>query len=486
MSSKTTVAHDADESVAQIIHGGEKLIVPEGMALTRAISLLRSRQEYENKPIEVTETFDVFPLDGACSLDTVLRRRYGWAPATPTPGFFGDNPPALISVDVGPDAVRQVPWGGFQLPNVTGKLFTTQSKKLGRLVFSIRADIYRRDEAVVRGLLDELRMEIRLNSIYRGKAIKLRFRDDDGDPIALPQPKFLRTEDTDESMLIYSEEVYRAIRNNLFVPISRSADCLANHIPLKRGVLLGGTYGTGKTLAATVAAKLAVDAGVTYLYVPRADELADALEFAKQYQSPACVVFCEDIDRVASGERSVKMDDILNTIDGIDAKNTNIIVVLTTNALQDINRAMIRPGRLDAVIEITPPDAAAVERLLRVYAGEAISKNTDLTRISKLLAGQIPAVIAEVTKRAKLEQLAIQAPGTLVRQLSEQALLNAAGSIRRQVELLQDESGPGGRKSGKEGLEAVLSQAMRGALNGDGMSLDNMARSLRRIEEQLA
>lgn len=58
-----------------------------------------------------------------------------------------------------------------------------------------------------------------------------------------------------------------------------------------------GTYGTGKTMAATVASRLAVDAGITYVYVPRADELSDAIEFAKQYQSPACVIFCaEDIE----------------------------------------------------------------------------------------------------------------------------------------------------------------------------------------------
>ena len=41
---------------------------------------------------------------------------------------------------------------------------------------------------------------------------------------------------------------------NLFTPITRVKDCIKNSIPVKRGILLGGTYGTGKTLAATVAA----------------------------------------------------------------------------------------------------------------------------------------------------------------------------------------------------------------------------------------
>ena len=39
------------------------------------------------------------------------------------------------------------------------------------------------------------------------------------------------------------------------------------------------------------------------------------------------------------------MDDVLNIIDGIDSKKANIITVLTTNDLEGINPAMLRPGR---------------------------------------------------------------------------------------------------------------------------------------------
>ncbi|MEX0632803.1 hypothetical protein M8494_14790 [Serratia ureilytica] len=46
------------------------------------------------------------------------------------------------------------------------------------------------------------------------------------------------------------------------------------------------------------------------------------------------MIFCEDIDRAVSGERSVAMDDILNILDGIDTKANNIITVLTTNQLR--------------------------------------------------------------------------------------------------------------------------------------------------------
>jgi hypothetical protein len=481
MSTKNASSNDESTAIAEVIHQGEKLILPAEMSLDRAITLLRRRREYESKGVVVQETFDVFPLDGACALDAVLQRRYGWAPAIKTPGFFTDNPPSLISVEVGPDQVRQVPWGGFLLPNVEGRIMTTTAMKDSRRVFAVTADILRRDEAVIRALFDELRAETRTNSIYRGKAIKLRFKDEDGDKLSMPEPKFLRVEDIDTSKLVYSDSVYRQISTNLFVPIMRAHDCILNGISLKRGVMMEGNFGTGKTLAAAAASKLAVEAGITYVYVPRADELADAIEFAKQYQSPACVVFCEDIDRVLGGGRSVAIDDILNMVDGIDSKTNNIIVVLTTNALSQINPAMMRPGRLDAVIEITEPDAAAVERLIRVYGGASISPSTDLTRVGEELAGNIPAVIAEVVKRAKLAQLALQAPGTIVEMLSEQALLDAALSIRAQVQLLRRTSAK--PDDAPASLDSALTRAVQGALNGEGKLLHDMSTRLRRVED---
>lgn len=252
----------------------------------------------------------------------------------------------------------------------------------------------------------------------------------------MPEPKFMRTDDIDEAQLVYSREVMNAINTNLFTPIKRVRELKANGLPVKRGVLLGGTYGTGKTMAAKVASKYATQEGITFIYVARADELADAINFGKQYQSPACVIFCEDIDRALTGERSVEIDDILNIIDGIDTKSANIMVVLTTNFLNKIEAAMLRPGRLDAVIDVKAPDAEAVQRLLRVYGGDAIALDEDLTEIGEVLDGKIPAVIAEVVKRAKLSQLALNQPGEPVTRLTSDALLEAATTMNMQLELL--------------------------------------------------
>lgn len=426
--------------VAEVVRTGEKLIIPAACSLTQARDLIDRRMRYEEETLSMNDSFDVFPFDGAHAFDQVLTEIYGWSPAEATPGMWGDTPPSMIRIEVAPGEFHDVPWGRFSLPNVSGHLNTSYARKDGRYVFAIAAEVKRKDEATVRNLFTRVREFLKTGSIYSGQAIRMRFRDDGGNVLPMPEPKFMRTDDVDETQLVYSKVVQDSIETNLFTPIQKVRELKANGIPVKRGVLLGGPYGTGKTLAAKVAAKYAVQGGVTFLYVTRADELSDAINFARQYQDPACVIFCEDIDRVMDGKRDTKMDDILNVIDGIDTKTANIIVVLTTNNLEGIHPAMLRPGRLDAVIDVKAPDAEAVQRLLRVYGGSAVSPDEDLTLVGEILEGSIPAVIAEVVKRAKLSQLKLNAPGVAVTKITAEALEDAAGTMQGQLELLASQS----------------------------------------------
>lgn len=426
-------------AVAEVVHFGEKLILPENMSMDQAIDLIERRRKYLEEEIEFVDEFNVFPWDGAYALKKVLIKKFGWAPSEPIQTMFGKQPPKEISIEVGYNQTENVPWGLMSLPGFGGSTIRCgATDKDGLVIFAVRVNTVRKYEQDIRALLEELRHETRTNSIYRGKAIKIRFKDDSGDNIQLPHPQFIDTQNVNPDHVIYAKSVQDQINVNLYTPISRVQDCLDNDISVKRGILLGGTYGTGKTLAAKVASKLATDHGLTYLYVPRADELAQAIKFAQQYQSPACVIFCEDIDREMAGDRSAEMDDILNIIDGIDTKTSNIIVVMTSNDLSNINPAMLRPGRLDAVIEVTPPDAEAVVKLLHMYGAGTIDPHANLEAAAKVLEGTIPAVIAEVVKRAKLAQLSLQTPGTPVINISEQALIDAAHSMSSQLKLLKD------------------------------------------------
>jgi transitional endoplasmic reticulum ATPase len=416
-----------------------KLNIPQGLSeesATKQLKAFYARLNKEREEVAVVETFQVLPWDGAAALMRVLKRAYGWVQTVPTPGFFGPTPPTLVTVDIGVDETMQVTWGRFVLPDIDGNIncdATYDSEN--RLVFVINATIKRASEARMRALLADVRQECKTNSIYRGKAMRVQFHDSDGDRIGTPMPKFIDTRSVDVNGLIFTREVESAIESSLFTPISRYKDLIANGIPLKRGILLGGTYGTGKTLAATVAAKLAQAVGLTFVYIQHADELPDAISFAKMYQSPACVIFCEDIDRSLDGERTVDMDNILNTIDGIDSKTSNLMVILTSNDMSKINPAMLRPGRIDHVINVTPPDAEAAMRLVLLYGKGLVKATDDLRSVGEALEGRIPAVIAEVVKRAKLVEISNLPPETLITEIHAAALIEAVASMQFQLDL---------------------------------------------------
>ncbi len=451
--------------VAEIGYHAEKIMLPEGMPIRSAIDVLSRLEKYEGEEVAIHREFNVFPLDGAHALAQVLKRIYGWVSAEPIPGFFGSTPPAMIGVETEFGKSVQVPWGRFSLPNVPQGYIECDAtfNKDGVYIFVLSAVVTRSSEGIVNRIFNELETYLKTGSIYQGKAIRLRFLDDSGKKLKQPQVKFINTAPISRDMVIYSEDVQNSVETNLFTPIERAQDCLLNGIPIKRGVLLAGAYGTGKTLAATVASKIAVDNNVTYIYIPRSDELSNALHFAQQYQENGCVIFCEDIDRAVTGERSVEMDDILNILDGIDSKNSKIITVLTTNHLDKINPAMLRPGRLDAVINVTAPDAVAVEKLLKYYGGATLDADIDLKAASAVLAGSIPAVIAEVIKRAKLVQLRLQDKGTKVEGISSAAVLEAAKTMVAQTNLLRDTLTP---VKAEPTFNEVMGAAVAHGMNG--------------------
>lgn len=279
-------------------------------------------------------------------------------------------------------------------------------------------------------------------SIYKGKAVRVnwewRRKDLDFNPNA-HAPQFLDLGNVKEDELIFSSATQRIIDIGLFIPIEKSEACRAAGIPLKRGVLLEGTYGVGKTLTAYVTAAKAVRHGWTFIYCDDIQDLADAIQFAHAYQ-PA-VIFAEDVDRVMAGERDLNMDEVLNIIDGIESKNCELITVLTTNDIDEIEPALLRPGRLDAVVSVQAPDAAAARRLVQLYGRGLLAPGINLEQVGEALAGKIPAVIREVVERAKIA--AIQhATNGISNAVTDEDLLSAASAMKAHMDLLTREEEP--------------------------------------------
>ena len=406
--------------------------IPESMSLEQLDATIHSRMEFENKTVAIAAKIETpFIFEAAYALHAVLSERFGWTDLVDTPGMFGPEPPTMLSVPVGPNKKPvQVPWGRFKLPGVDGYLESgaTRERRGGPLVFQITGEVKRKDEEKVNELVDQIRKYVREQSIYRGQAFGVKFTDDNGDELPMPQPGFLILDPTVEKELILPDHTAASVQANIFTVVENTEWVRKHGIPLKRGVLLAGAFGTGKTMVAHATASKATRNGWTYIVCEKPQELAEVIRLARYYQ-PA-VVFCEDIDRVMRGdEREIGTDQILNVIDGVESKGTELMVVLTTNELDKVTTAMLRPGRLDAVIHIGPPDAEAAERLMRQYGRGLISADEPLTKAGKELEGNIPAVIREVVEKAKLYAIG-EADDPSVLALTDEALYGAAVEMR--------------------------------------------------------
>lgn len=396
----------------QVVRDGDKIILPNEMSWQEGHEWLSRMEEADEQVVAINELVDAYPLEGAYALAQVLDQKFGFFAMVKTPGFFGPQPPVMLSFEVGFKQTTQVPWGRITVPAIDGFLHTSIDLKGQDFIFKIGGQVKAKHKAVVAEIASMVRNKVVEESIYRSKAIYLKFPDpDDKEPDGSPRfnindcPTFMDPSGFDEGKLIFSDSTKAIIETNILVPITKTAMCRELSIPLKRGILLEGPYGVGKTLTANMTAKVAVENKWTFLYLQKAEDLARAIRFATKYQ-PA-VIFLEDVDRVLDGDRDEDMNAILNTMDGIDSKSSEIITVLTTNHVERFNKASLRPGRLDAVISVRPPDAGAVEKLIRIYSAGKVDTKEDLNEVCQKLAeaNTIPAIIREVVERAKLGAL---------------------------------------------------------------------------------
>ncbi len=428
------IAAQTKTVVADVVRIGDKLLVPENMSIDSAINTLKKKQQEEESLMRLARTFNVFPYEGAIALEQAMKDVTGFLTEVATPGFFSMNPPARIGVQVSLTETKQILWGRVEFHEDGAWLATNAQNDNGKLKFVLQGEYKKKHNLLVERIIARMEAIIDADPFYKGRALTIHFYDDDDKQLDIPSIEFYNFDSPEVDALTYSKHIEQLIYSNVITPITHREACAAAGIPFKRGVLLAGTYGTGKTLLARKVARECVRTATTFIYIKHTSELPEAIQFARQYQ-PA-VIFAEDIDRVMGGQdRTEDIDEVLNTLDGIDSKNTDIMVVLTTNHLDNINSAMLRPGRIDVLVEVTPPDAEAAARLIRVYGRDLVESGT-LSRVGAELSGFIPAVIREVVERSKLVHIHrtghVPTPGSI----TEDDLLGAALSMRQQMEVL--------------------------------------------------
>lgn len=436
-----------------IVYQGTKLVLPTKFSgnLEAAIDFLTEKQAEEEEISNFHRTYKYRPFDGAFNAYNGMKKAFGMVKGNTTYSFFGPNPPSYISVQVGPNTEVEVPWGQFTIPLLEKTKFNfgvEQDKEFGA-VFRISVSSPRKNRHVIMGLFNLIDLELKENSIYRGGAF-------DGQET----PKFLDLSGFDESKVVYSENVRADLNAHLWGVIQYSAENRKFGLPLKRAILLHGPYGTGKSLAGWKTGTVAVENGWTFIMArPGRDDFTQVMQTARLYQ-PA-VVFMEDVEQVAAADSGEDISMLLDLFDGIDAKNNDLMVVLTTNHPDNLHKGMMRPGRLDAIVEISHLDGAGIEKLIRVVIGDdRLDDKIDFKPIVEACEGYLPAFIREAANRAVRYAIVRNRGQFGDDKITTEDLVYSAQGLRDQFERMNDSK----ETSEKDRMSMVFSGLVKKAV----------------------
>ena len=170
---------------------------------------------------------------------------------------------------------------------------------------------------------------------------------------------------------------------------------------LPKGVVLYGPPGTGKTLTARA---IAGEAGVPFFSASGSDfvemyvglgakRVRELFEDARK-KAP-CIIFIDEIDAIGThrgayggnSEKDQTINALLSELDGFSSRES-IIVMVATNRIEDLDPALIRPGRFDRHIAINLPDNEDRLEILNIYAKDKkLSDDVDLEELAKLTIG---------------------------------------------------------------------------------------------------
>jgi cell division protease FtsH len=183
-----------------------------------------------------------------------------------------------------------------------------------------------------------------------------------------------------------------------------------------KGILLYGPPGTGKTLLAKA---IAHEAGAKFFaqsasaFVEMfaglgAARIRKLFEEARKH-APA-IIFIDELDAVGaqrSGfgftrEQDQTLNQLLVELDGFESRE-QIVVMGASNRLQDLDDALLRPGRFDRQVLVGAPDLAGREAILEVHTrGKPLAEDVDLKAIARQTAGLTGAELENIANEAAI------------------------------------------------------------------------------------
>lgn len=416
-----------NQSVTEFSKDTKKIILPVSMSKKQASEELSRQWEDEETIINIDKAFENWNWkDILVAIKKASERHFGWIQGQATESFFGIQRPSEIEIIVdikdGKKITESCFYGKF-----AASVWEDAEVRVGATM--IRTTTKKRYANEVREFYEIIQKILDTESIYRGKAIAVTA---DENPWGGDETLNFDIFEMHVSDKIFLNADVDGIIDNFII------DELGEQG--KRCYLFSGSYGNGKTETAMAVGGKGIEKGMAYFYCKDSSIFPQLLAEAVNYTPAIC--FLEDVDEITSGsERNSDINQILNTLDGVQTKGNNLTVIFTTNHEKRINPALRRPGRIDMVVNFENPEKAAIVKIYEAYLkGIPGSDKLDYNMLAEYTPVSPGAVVAEMAKRAaKLCTKKGKATNELVK--------TAIDSMKHHLNLMQDnvEESQGGK-----------------------------------------
>jgi cell division protease FtsH len=182
-----------------------------------------------------------------------------------------------------------------------------------------------------------------------------------------------------------------------------------------KGILLHGPPGTGKTLLAKAVAH---ESGANFFSQSAASFVEQFVGlgaarirrlFAIARKNAPAIIFIDELDAVGgrrgsdiSGEKDQTLNQLLVEMDGFSTTD-DVVVMAASNLLEKLDPALMRPGRLDRQIFVSPPDVKGREGILRVHTrSKPMDVAVDLELVAKQTSGLTGADLENICNEAAI------------------------------------------------------------------------------------
>ncbi len=184
-----------------------------------------------------------------------------------------------------------------------------------------------------------------------------------------------------------------------------------------KGVLMFGPPGTGKTLMARA---VAGEAGVPFFVISGSEVtgfliglgVARIKKLFRQARRRGGVIFIDELDAIGGrrgrnqshNEDDRTLNQLLVEMDGFSPRQ-HVLVIGATNRQEDLDPALLRPGRFDRAVAVGLPTAVEREAILRLHVrqrGVPLDEGVDLARLARLMPQTSGAELANLVNEAAI------------------------------------------------------------------------------------